>query len=214
MAENQLKQDLGDLFTQKQIALPVQFKINFIDKAYIIANQILDVAKNNYFTSLSVDYFLTTLLIQLSFDYYQTLTDKPTSTMEARIDVIKSWIQANLSENLRVNDVANNFELNPHYLVRIFKSHTQMTVIQYINELKLDAAKKLLLKTNLPIKQVASMAFYSDEKQFMKNFKAHLNLTPSEFRNAYQKKFLDSSSFDPEKPLTKEYVNYDERFHH
>ncbi|EHM01176.1 transcriptional regulator, AraC family [Lentilactobacillus parafarraginis F0439] len=73
-------------------------------------------------------------------------------------------------------------------------------------------AKELLLRTNLPIKQISSMAFYPDEKRFMKTFKENLNLTPSEFRRAYTKKFMDSSNFDPEVPITKDTPNYKQRF--
>ncbi|WP_283678494.1 AraC family transcriptional regulator [Lentilactobacillus sp. Marseille-Q4993] len=206
------KTGIEQLFSKNQAALPIKYKINAIDKVIILANQVLDVAKNNYFTSLSVDFLLSALLIQLSEDYYKSIVDAPISEVEARIDGIKEWIRANLSEKLRVNDVAEEFELNPHYLVRLFKNYTNMTVIQYINSLKLDSAKELLLRTNLPIKQIASMSFYPDEKRFMKNFKSQLNLTPSEYRRAYSKKFLDSSIFDPEVPITKEGVDYDDRF--
>ena len=58
------------------------------------------------------------------------------------------------------------------------------------------------------------MAFYPDEKRFMKVFKEQLQLTPTEFRNAYTRKFLDSSSFDPEVTITKNTDNYRERFNH
>lgn len=200
------------LFSKDQAVLPLQFKIPSMEKVFILANQILDVAKNNYFTSMAVDYLLTTLLIEISQDYFELTSNVPMSEEEARIDGIKEWIRANLSEKLKVSDVADAFDLNPHYLVRIFKQQTNQTVIQYINHLKLQQAKELLLRTNLPIKQIASMAFYPDEKRFMKVFKEHLYLTPSEFRRAYTKKFLDSSNFDPEVPITRNTDSYKHRF--
>ncbi|MCW3778375.1 helix-turn-helix transcriptional regulator [Levilactobacillus namurensis] len=200
------------LFKRDQAILPLQFKIPTLEKVFIIANQILDVAKNRYFTTMSVDYLLTTLLIELSQNYYLSIAGEPDSEEEARIDGIKSWIQANLSDHLKATDVAESFALNPHYLVRIFKQQTGQTVIQYINQRKLDQAKELLLRTNLPIKQIASMAFFTDEKRFMKTFKQHTNLTPSEFRGAYTRKFLDSSNFDPEVPITKNTAHYKNRF--
>ena len=210
MSEN----DIIGLFTNNQAALPLQFKMNSVDRAFMLANQVLDVAKNNYFADISIDYLLTSLLIELSEDYYQTLSGATVTEDEARINGIKEWIRSNLSEKLRVNEVADHFELNPHYLVRIFKEQTGMTVIQYISNLKLRDAQELLLRTNLPIKQIASMAFYPDEKRFMKVFKEQLQLTPTEFRNAYTRKFLDSSSFDPEVTITKNTKNYRERFNH
>ncbi|HJE86796.1 MAG TPA: AraC family transcriptional regulator [Levilactobacillus hammesii] len=200
------------LFKRDQAILPLQFKVPNLEKVFIIANQILDVAKNAYFTTMSVDYLLTTLLIELSQDYYSLVAGAPDSEEEARIDGIKSWIRANLSDHLKANDVAESFALNPHYLVRIFKQQTGQTVIQYINQRKLDQAKELLLRTNLPIKQIASMAYFTDEKRFMKTFKQHTSLTPSEFRGAYTRQFLDSSNFDPEVPITRNTANYQKRF--
>ncbi|KJW13201.1 araC family transcriptional regulator [Levilactobacillus spicheri] len=200
------------LFKRDQAILPLQFKIPMLEKVFILANQTLDVAKNRYFTTMSVDYLLTTLLIELSQNYYTTVAGEPDSEEEARIDGIKSWVRANLSDHLKASDVADAFVLNPHYLVRIFKQQTGQTVIQYINQLKLEQARELLLRTNLPIKQIASMAYFTDEKRFMKTFKQHTNLTPSEFRGAYTRKFLDGSNFDPEVPITKNTANYQKRF--
>lgn len=211
-SEHMNVREIENLFQNNQAVLPLQFKIQTLEKTFMLANQVLDVAKNMYFTTISVDYLLTSLLIELSEEYYQTLAGVPVSETEARINGIKEWIRSNLSEKLKVNDVAEQFELNSHYLVRIFKEQTGLTVIQYINQLKLREAQELLLRTNLPIKQIASMSFYPDEKRFMKLFKEQLHLTPSEFRRAYTKKFLDSSNFDPEVPITKNTELYKERF--
>lgn len=198
------------LFNRHQAVLPLLFKLPSMEREIMLANQILDVSKNHYFTSMGEDYLLTTLIIQLSEDYLKSINHP--SEEESRIDTIKAWIRANLSENLRVSDVAAAFSLNPHYLARIFKQQTNTTVVQYIKELKIQEAAGLLLRTNLPIKQIANLSFYADEKRFMKAFKENIHVTPSEFRNAYTKKFLDSSSFDPEVPITKNTDRYKERF--
>lgn len=201
-----------DLFDSQIAVLPLIFNLQSVEKEFVLAKQILDVSSNHYFTSLSIDYLLTELLIQLSEDYYQKVVGPPLTENAARVDSIKSWIRANLSESLRVNSVAEAFDLNPHYLVRIFKQQTNQTVIQYINELKVNKANELLVRTNLPIKQIAGMAYYSDEKRFMKVYKKHTSLTPSQFRRAYTQQFLDSSNFDPEVPITKNTENYRRRF--
>ncbi|MCO7127488.1 AraC family transcriptional regulator [Sporolactobacillus shoreicorticis] len=203
---------ITNLFQSDCAVLPLIFSLQTKEKEFVLANQILDVAANKYFTSLSVDYLLTEMIIQLSEDYYQKITGHPVAEHESRIETIKNWIRANLSKSLHVNDVADAFALNPHYLVKIFKEQTNETVIQYISKLKMEEAKELLIRTNLPIKQVASMAFYSDEKRFMKAFKKYTNLTPSEFRRAYTRQFLDSSNFDPEVPITKNTEHYRRRF--
>ncbi|MBZ2200780.1 MAG: AraC family transcriptional regulator [Lentilactobacillus hilgardii] len=210
-----VEQDSGKitaLFNSDTAVLPLIFNLSTVEKEFVLANQILDVSASNYFTSLSVDYLLTEMIIQLSEDYYQKIIGPSPSEHAARVETIKNWIRANLSESLRVGDVADAFALNPHYLVRIFKEQSNETVIQYINKLKMEEAKELLVRTNMAIKQIAGMAFFSDEKRFMKAFKKYTNLTPSEFRRAYTQQFLDSSNFDPEVPITKNTEDYRRRF--
>jgi AraC-like DNA-binding protein len=204
--------EIESYFKQEQAVLPLQLKLTTTEKVFVLSTQILDVVKDHYFTPMPVDYLLTTLVIELSQNYLKSLVGTPVPEDEGRIDTIKEWIRANLSEKLKVSDVAEYFSLNPHYLVRIFKNQTGETVIQYINNLKLTKARELLVTTNLPIKQIAGMAFYPDEKRFMKSFKEKLTVTPTEFRRAYNKKFLDSSNFDPEVPITKNTPRYKERF--
>ncbi|WP_057889982.1 helix-turn-helix domain-containing protein [Paucilactobacillus oligofermentans] len=198
-AQDNLK--IENMFTKTTCMLPLKFSLPNTDKSFILSNQLLDVVRDSYFTSLSIDYLLTELIIQLSNDYFKTLAQEEISRKDARISLIKSWIQANLSESLRVTDVANKFELNSKYLVRFFKNHTNETIIQYINRLKIQKSIELLVETNLPIKQISSLAYFSDAKQFMKDFKKYTNLTPSKYRYAYTRKFLDSSNFDPEVPI-------------
>lgn len=201
-----------NVFKTDQIVLPIQFKVDDMAQIFVLANEILDVSQSNYFTPMSTDYILTTLLIELSEQFYKQIQDTSTSFKAERVEEIKNWIKANLTGSLKVSDVANSFNLNTHYLVRIFKNETDLTVIQYINQLKLKRAQELLLRTKLSIKQIASLSYYSDDKRFMKSFKQNTSLTPSEYRQAYAKKFLDSSNFDPEIPITHNLDSYRKKF--
>lgn len=135
-----------NVFKTDQIVLPIQFKVEDMAQIFVLSNEILDVSQSNYFTPMSTDYILTTLLIELSEQFYQQIHDKSTSFKSERVEEIKNWIKANLTSNLRVSDIANAFNLNTHYLVRIFKNETDSTVIQYINQLKLKRAQELLLR--------------------------------------------------------------------
>ncbi|QFR67165.1 AraC family transcriptional regulator [Furfurilactobacillus rossiae] len=192
---------IDTIFKKTDALLPLQFKICEKNKTFLLANQILDVSKGNYFTPLAVDYLLTELIIQLADDYHKQLSGTLISMKKNRVDTIKDWIRANLNSHLKVTDVANAFNLNARYLVRFFKHETGQTVIAYINQLKMDKAKELLIRSDLSIKQVAGEVYFEDEKRFMKVFKNNFNLTPTEFRRAYTRKFLDSSRFDPEVPI-------------
>lgn len=191
------------------VPLPVQFPLPGIKKSFVLANQVLDVAINKHYPHIAVDYLLTSLLIELAHDFIESSHTDSSDQMEN----IKGWILSNLSSSLTVSQIATHFEFNPNYLERIFKQATGQTIIQFINNLKMERAQELLLKTNFPIKQIASDAYFNDDKHFMKQFKRKFQLTPSEFRRTYTQKFQDSSSFDPQVLLSKDTdINYYQRF--
>ena len=204
--------DVVSLYSQKTAVLPITFHLDAVEREFVLADQIQDVLANQYFTPFGVDYLLTVLIIQLSEDYRRQIADTPLLGNAARVASIKNWIRANLSATLQVRDVAKAFTLNPHYLVRIFKKQAGETVIHYINRLKVERARELLVRSDLPIKQIASMSFYPNEKRLMKIFKKYTNLTPSEYRQAYTKQFLDSSTFDPEIPIIQDIDGYRKQF--
>lgn len=192
-----------------QIPLPAQFSLPEIKKSFVLANQVLDIASNQHYPHITVDYLLTSLLIELAHEFIESSQSRTGDQMEN----IKGWIRSNLNSSLTVSQVAQHFEFNPNYLERIFKAATGQTIIQFINQLKMARAQELLLKTNFPIKQIASEAHFNDDKHFMKLFKKKFQLTPSEFRRSYSHKFQDSSSFDPQQLLSRDTdINYLQRF--
>jgi YesN/AraC family two-component response regulator len=55
----------------------------------------------------------------------------------------------------------------------------------YIALIRISNAKKLLLETDLTIKEIAYQVGYADEKEFMKRFKLMEEVTPKTYRNAF-----------------------------
>lgn len=68
----------------------------------------------------------------------------------------------------------------------MFKSSTGKTINNYVNNLRIEASKKMLLETNLHISQIADNCGFNDSKYFCKVFGKYVNLTPTEFRKKYK----------------------------
>ncbi|MGI8384332.1 helix-turn-helix domain-containing protein [Robertmurraya sp. P23] len=62
-----------------------------------------------------------------------------------------------------------------------------MNVLEYLHYLKIRKAKELLSSTSYIIKEISYQVGIYDEKYFMRLFKKHENMTPSEFRKAYSR---------------------------
>ncbi|WP_406542311.1 AraC family transcriptional regulator [Clostridium ljungdahlii] len=184
------------------VILPSQFHLQDMGKFIILVHQILDVSSRNRYGQQESDYLMTAFLIELSNHFLnQCLEQKGYINKIARL---KEWIRANMSSDLNVKQIADATQLNADYLTRLFKRYTGMTTLQYLTRLKIEVAQLLLLRTNLTVKQISIYAYFTDEKLFMRRFKAQTGLTPTEYRNAYTHTHLNNPHIDPKIPVPKQ----------
>jgi AraC-like DNA-binding protein len=85
-------------------------------------------------------------------------------------------------DDIQISDVADYLGVHANYLTNIFKKKYHITPKQYLSDLKIRKAKKMLLETDYPIYIIASSVGYSDPLAFSKYFKQKTNLSPKEFR--------------------------------
>lgn len=172
--------------------------MNEFSKIIVLANEVLDIARENYYTNKAIDYFITQLTIQISNDFLKSFYNYFND--DSKIQTIKDWIRANLTFDLSVSQTAQQFNLNPRYLSTIFKRKTGKTILNYIIELKLNIAKNLLVKSDLPIKIITDRSYFKDEKYFFRMFRKNVGITPTEYRRSFTQKYLTSDRWDPEIP--------------
>lgn len=92
------------------------------------------------------------------------------------------YIDANFTKKLTLAELADKCFYNTAYLGRIFKNTFNMTLHEYINEKRIEYAKKLLSETEETVSFIATSVGYADEKQFFKVFKEKEGCTPKQYR--------------------------------
>lgn len=92
------------------------------------------------------------------------------------------YIQENFRKPLTLEEVADHVHVSPYYFSHGFKNFTGMSFIQYVTKLRVEEAKKLLLSTNLSVKEVGKMVGYSDANYFSRVFKNEIGMPPSRFK--------------------------------
>lgn len=75
------------------------------------------------------------------------------------------------------------FYMNREYLCRLFTKELGVSMVNYLNEVRIRHAKELLANDAFPIKEIAHQVGYEDEKYFARQFKRQENATPAEYRN-------------------------------
>lgn len=83
---------------------------------------------------------------------------------------------------LSLEMLSDKFHVSAKYISRIFKEHTVCRFADYVWQLRLGHAKKLLGETELPVKEIVFAVGYSDAANFIRSFKMSEGITPGEYR--------------------------------
>lgn len=100
-----------------------------------------------------------------------------------RIDKIISFINSNYTRNLRLNEIAEMANMNPSAFCRYFKDNTGQTLLQYIMDMRVGYACKLLAIGEMDISQIAIECGFDSITHFNRTFKLLVKLTPTQYRN-------------------------------
>lgn len=97
----------------------------------------------------------------------------------------QSWLQSHLSEPIELQDMADYCVMGKRTFIRRFKKAVLLTPASYLQQLRIDAAKRYLENTNHPLEQIIGLVGYDDISAFRRVFHKSTELTPA----AYRKKF-------------------------
>jgi transcriptional regulator GlxA family with amidase domain len=117
------------------------------------------------------------------FEGQKTHDDEP-------IKQAQQYIENNFEEKITVDQLASMFALGRRNMERRFKKATANTVTEYIQRVKIEAAKKNLEKGRKNVNEVMYEVGYSDTKAFRTIFKRITGLSPIEYRSKYNREAL------------------------
>ena len=120
---------------------------------------------------------------QLSFVIFQGQKDHEDDAIKKAQD----FIEKNYQEKITVDQLASMFAIGRRNLERRFKKATSNTVAEYIQRVKIEAAKMALEKSRENVNEAMYKAGYSDIKAFRTTFKKITGLSPLEYKNKYNR---------------------------
>lgn len=99
----------------------------------------------------------------------------------------QEFIELNFKDRITVEQLSGLLALSRRSLERRFKKATSNTVSEYIQRVKIEAAKKQLEASGKNISEVMYEVGYTDQKAFRASFKTVTGLSPNEYKNKYNK---------------------------
>jgi transcriptional regulator GlxA family with amidase domain len=99
----------------------------------------------------------------------------------------QEYIEINFCNKITIDELADMFSMGRRSFERRFKKATNNTVIEYLQRIKIEAAKRSFENSRKNISEVMYDVGYTDTKAFRDVFKKITRLTPIEYRNKYNK---------------------------
>ncbi len=102
------------------------------------------------------------------------------------------FIEDNFDKKLSIEDIANKFAISRRNFIRRFKKATYNTPLEYIQRVKVEAAKRSLESSTLNVSEVMYRVGYNDERAFRKIFRKYTGLSPLAYRRKYNREMAMS----------------------
>lgn len=109
---------------------------------------------------------------------------------DEQVKQVQEFIEHNIQEKITVDQLAVQFALGRRNLERRFKKATSNTVTEYMQRVKIEAAKKSFENSRENINEVMYSVGYSETKAFRTIFRKFTGLSPLEYRNKFNKEAL------------------------
>lgn len=101
-----------------------------------------------------------------------------------RVDAVLQYIAERYAMPLDMDTLSQVVPSSRSYLSRAFRERTGMTVMQYMQRVRIEAAKRLLLQSDVSVETVAGLVGYVSSKHFSRIFHKETGQTPSQFRKS------------------------------
>lgn len=98
---------------------------------------------------------------------------------------LHAWVADHLGDDLRIERLAERVNMSPRNFARVYLARSGRTPARMVEALRLEAARRLLEETDLPLKRVATMTGHVDEQNLRRTFVRCMGVTPSDYRSRF-----------------------------
>ena len=128
--------------------------------------------------------FETGHLVSLLYALGNTLAGNSTE-LDSRISDCIAFINDNYSSCLSIAQLSAVCNLSESRFLALFKQELGISPISYLQNLRMEQAKHLLMSTSLAVSEISASVGYDDPLYFSKLFKSHFGISPKAYRENY-----------------------------
>jgi len=106
-----------------------------------------------------------------------------------RINKVFEFIMKNYNAQIYVQEIASQLNMSIASFSRYFKHHTRKTFSDYVIEIRIGHACRLLMENNYSISEISYQSGFDNLSNFYRHFKKSVGIIPKEYRNMFPKTF-------------------------
>lgn len=147
---------------------------------HMIVKEIVSYSKKGVMQKLFIEAKIIKLLILI----FEQFNEKNTVEESPEIpSMIKKFVDENYHENIKVEEIGKRIGINQNKIRKEFKAQYNITVSDYIAELRMLKAKKMIINKKIMIKEIAIECGYEYVQNFTRAFKKKFGVSPEKLRN-------------------------------
>lgn len=104
-----------------------------------------------------------------------------------RINKVFEFIMKNYTEEIYVQEIASKLNMSVASFSRYFKHHTRKTFSDYVTEIRIGHACRLLMENNFSISEISYQSGFDNLSNFYRHFKKIIGIIPKDYRNRFLK---------------------------
>ncbi|NOU99926.1 helix-turn-helix domain-containing protein [Paenibacillus planticolens] len=150
----------------------------------ILGKMIVEAKENHLGQTFALRHFLIELLLFTARFVRQHPVTSPehVSPLHRKISTIVRFINTHFAEPMRLEELAERFEISPAYLSRMFKEITGFSLVEYVNLVRVQEAQRLLTETKMKVIAIAEQVGFGSLVQFGRVFRQIARTTPLRYR--------------------------------
>lgn len=141
-----------------------------------------EAANDNPHGDLFADGALVTIAASLLGLAHRSLAPPPSGLSSERLRRVQDYVHAHLADNLTLTDLAAVACLSPYHFARAFKASTGASPLAFVLARRVERARDLLARSDLPLAQVAYACGFASQAHFSTVFRKHTGATPGQYR--------------------------------
>lgn len=147
---------------------------------HMILKEIISNSKKGVMQKLLIEAKIIKLLILI----FEQFKEKDTEEIQHKTaSIIKKFVDENFHKNIKVEEIGKLIGINQNTIRKEFKAQYNTTITDYISELRMLKAKKMIINREIMIKEIAIECGYEYVQNFTRAFKKKFGLSPEKLRN-------------------------------